>query len=319
MGNSEVRVDALLRLLIDGANQHAVIGMDPAGNITFWSKGAEALFGWSSDEVMAKSAAVIFTAADRHAGVPELEMTRAMRNGFAEDIRWHERKDGSCFWANGIMSCLANGAGYVKIARDWTAQHSTEQALKASEERIRHIVDSAVEYAIFTTDRSGRITSWNKGGERLLGYTEEEIMGADIRMLYPPDAHVHGDADKEIAEALHTGRMHAERIHVRKDGVRIWGSETFMPLHDGGGVDGFLKIMRDRTDEKRAEDAVRESEARFRALASTLPQLVWRADDQGGFGCGPVLSGKILPSKPRQKRRGSAGCMRCTRTIASTP
>jgi PAS domain S-box-containing protein len=117
--------------------------------------------------------------------------------------------------------------------------------LKA-ESRLQAILDSATDYAIFTTDERGIVTSWNEGAWRLLGWHEAEIVSKDGRVIFTPEDRAEGIPEQEMQTASNDGRAEDERWHLRKDGSRFWGSGISMPLR--GGSSGFLKIMRDCTE-----------------------------------------------------------------------
>lgn len=121
------------RLLVEGAAHYAMILLDAEGRVRGWSPGAERVLGWSGAEVLGRPADLIFTPEDCAAGVPDQEMTRARAEGRALDLRWHMRKDGSRFFADGIMEALRGGGprGFVKVLRD-----ATEQAARAERERF---------------------------------------------------------------------------------------------------------------------------------------------------------------------------------------
>jgi len=125
-------------------------------------------------------------------------------------------------------------------------------ALRLEAEQRNLILESATDYAIFTLDRTGLVTSWNAGAERLLGFRESEIVGQDGRIIFTPEDVKKGAADWEIDQALKTGRAENERWHVRKDGSRFWGSGLIMTLKHG--APGLLKIMRDGTEQRRADE-----------------------------------------------------------------
>ena len=146
-------------------------------------------------------------------------------------------------------------------------------------ELLALIVDSAVDFAIFTFSPEGIATSWNRGAERLLGYRPDEIEGRDADVIFTPEDLAAGVPDGERRRAQREGRAENERWHVRKDGTRFWGSGLAMPLRDGSP--GFVKILRDLTDRHEAQEQLRESEARFRLLALSIPQLVFRCRPTG--------------------------------------
>jgi PAS domain S-box-containing protein len=110
----------LLRLLVESAQEYAMITLSPLGIVTTWSKGAERLLGWQADEMIGRSGDVIFTPEDRIAGAAERERCEAISNGQSADERWHIRKDGSRFWGSGQLTVLAGGMGFAKAG--WALQ-----------------------------------------------------------------------------------------------------------------------------------------------------------------------------------------------------
>ncbi|UEM07474.1 PAS domain S-box protein (plasmid) [Skermanella rosea] len=150
-------------------------------------------------------------------------------------------------------------------------------ALRRSEQRLDLMLESATEYAIFTLDLKGRITSWNTGARNILGWEKQEILGRDAGVIFTPEDRADDVPESERVQALNQGRASDERWHVRRDGSRFWATGTLMPLRNGG-VEGFLKILRDRTEERRAGDE-RESlrlrleaeQAIFKAVVERLP------------------------------------------------
>jgi len=146
------------------------------------------------------------------------------------------------------------------------------------EELFQLLVESAIDFAIFTTDGDGLVTSWNGGGEHLMGYAEDEIVGQSADVIFSAEDRAAGKPTAERTQALREGRAQDERWHLRKDGSRFWGSGLMMPLHGGNG---FVKIMRDRTAHWLAETQLAESEERFRTLAVNIPALVFRTWPDG--------------------------------------
>lgn len=151
-------------------------------------------------------------------------------------------------------------------------------------ELFQMVVESASDFAIFTFSPDGTATSWNIGAERLLGYTEREMIGSSSDIIFTPDDREKGAPEAERRAASSDGRANDERWHVRKDGTLFWGSGLTMPLRDGSA--GFAKILRDLTDHHLSEERLRESEARFRLLATSIPQLVFlsRLDGERSWG-----------------------------------
>src|SRR5918993_4739163 len=128
--------DDLLNLFLSTTEDYGVIFLDPDGRIRRWSNGAEKLFGYKPDEVEGTPAHEIFVPPDRHAGVPEVELQTATEQGRAEDERWHMRKDGSRFWASGVMISLWDNStlrGYAKVVRDFTERRRLDEAVKQTQ------------------------------------------------------------------------------------------------------------------------------------------------------------------------------------------
>lgn len=151
------------------------------------------------------------------------------------------------------------------------------------DELFEHLVESATDVAILTTNGDGLVTSWNVGGKRLIGYSESEILGKSADLIFVEEDRATGMPERERATALRDGRAEDERWHLRKDGSVFWGSGLMMPLRDGNG---FLKIMRDRTEQHLAQEALAASEERFRTLAISIPQLVFRTRSSGARSWG---------------------------------
>ena len=121
---------ALAKLIIENVRSHGIIGLTADGCITAWAAGAEAITGYTREDVLGMDFAELFTPADRAASMPQAELQTALRDGRAEDSRWHQRKDGSLFWGNGVTVDLGTGGLLAKIFRDETA------AKRAEEQRV---------------------------------------------------------------------------------------------------------------------------------------------------------------------------------------
>ena len=146
-------------------------------------------------------------------------------------------------------------------------------------ELLKHVLDSATDYAIIAQDPNGIITAWNHGAQHLLGWSQDEAVGQHVAMIFTPEQRESGEPGHEMSGVLAFGRSEDERWHQRRDGSRFWGSGLLMPLDDPAM--GFLKIMRDRTPQHEAEARLAESEERFRLLATNIPQLVFRSRGSG--------------------------------------
>lgn len=119
------------RLLIESATDYAIFTVTSDNLVDSWNTGAQKVFGFEAKEIIGQNARILFTPEDRERGVPETEIQRALETGHAEDERWHSRRDGSRFFASGVMSLLKKDGvqGFVKICRDQTKKIEAEKAL----------------------------------------------------------------------------------------------------------------------------------------------------------------------------------------------
>jgi PAS domain S-box-containing protein len=123
----------LLRLLVNGVKDYAIYMLDPAGNVTSWNAGAEHINGYKSDEVLGKNFSAFYEHADVQSGRPQEALLTAARAGRSEEEGWRVRKDGSKFWASGVLSPIHDSAGallgFAKITRDLTERRKLEEQL----------------------------------------------------------------------------------------------------------------------------------------------------------------------------------------------
>ncbi|MBP2492576.1 MULTISPECIES: PAS domain S-box protein [Methylobacterium] len=137
------------------------------------------------------------------------------------------------------------------------------------------IFGSAVDFAIITTDRNGRVTAWNPGAERILGWSAGEMVGQPTSTFFTPEDRVAGWPETEMRCAAETGRANDERWHLRKDGTRFWASGELMPLRSPEGASlGFLKILRDRTEATASEGETRRVRDELQVVTDALPVLI---------------------------------------------
>jgi PAS domain S-box-containing protein len=156
----------------------------------------------------------------------------------------------------------------VPELEELTVQLEKARALEAE---FRAFADSVRDYAFITLGLDGNVIGWNKGAELLLGYSPEEMLGRPGALLFTPEDVERGEPDNEISTAVRKGRAEDERWHLRKDGTRFWGSGVLTPLRTAfGEVRGYAKVMRDRTEAREFEQAVRIREERLRLLLENI-------------------------------------------------
>jgi PAS domain S-box-containing protein len=123
------------------------------------------------------------------------------------------------------------------------------------------------DYALLLLDSGGSVVAWLCGAEQIFGYREEEIVGRPVSLLFVPEDRARGLDRFELEVAAKNSYSQDDRWHLRKDGTRIWASGTVTALRDAGGLRGFIKVVRDRTDQKMdAQLRVNRAEAATEAL-----------------------------------------------------
>src|SRR5262252_5133241 len=139
--------------------------------------------------------------------------------------------------------------------------------MTVDEHFYRVLVQQTLDYAVFVLDPNGVVMSWNLGAERIKGYRAEEIIGKHFSTFYTPDALARKWPQQELELAAANGHLEDEGWRVRKDGTRFWANVVISALRGPSReLLGFSKITRDLTERKRQEEALRESEERFRLL-----------------------------------------------------
>jgi PAS domain S-box-containing protein len=374
------------------SDSHAIFMLDNMGLVTSWNPTAERSLGYKAEEIIGQPFGILFPPEDRDLKIPEKELERARREGWASDSRWMVRKSGERYLAEGILSAIRDSAGaitgFAKVTRDttreremqkalrdsrqrlrvalnaarmgtwyWDVRSDTdildeslrgllglrpneevrhiedfyrlihpvdrpkvresfertrtegvhlntefrveqpdgserwlldqgevaydetgspayltgacvditerklaEEALLQSEERFRLFVNNVRDYALFQMDRDGIVVSWNPGAERMLGYTEAEIIGKSCQIVFTPEDQAQGEFLKELRDSAATGRGQDERWHVRKDGTRFWASGVLAAVRDDhGDLRGFAKVMRDETERRQASERLKAS------------------------------------------------------------
>ena len=145
------------------------------------------------------------------------------------------------------------------------------------------LVQQMKDYAVFMLDTDGRILTWNLGAERIKGYAPEEIIGRHFSVFYTREALDSRWPEHELKVASAEGRFEDEGWRLRKDGSRFWASVVITALRDESGrLLGFSKITRDVTERKLHEEALRQTEERFRLLVeSVVDYAIYMLDPQG--------------------------------------
>lgn len=227
---------------------------------------------------------------------------------------------------------LLAAAGIVLLAR---AAHNVRERLRECEgsvarraaeadvlaEELGLLIDGAAGHAIYLLDPQGRVTIWNMGAERLMGWCEEDVIGVEASAFYPRDAVAAGKPADDLAYAARDGRFDTEDWCVRKDGSEFLADVSITALrHPDGSLRGFATVVSDITGRRASEEALRSQESHLRSILSTVPDAMVVIDDQGlilsfsaaaeqlfGYSEAELLGAnvsRLMPSPDRERHDG---------------
>ena len=262
-----------LKAVLDAALD-AIITMDADGRVTGWNAQAESIFGWRATEAVGSTLSDLI--------IPP-QYRQAHRQGLAHFLSTGKgpilgkrieiaalRRNGREFPVELTISPMRRGGDwhFSGFIRDLTERRRAEEV----QARLAAIVESSHD-AILSKNMDGIILSWNAAAEELYGYTADEVIGRHVSQLVPAES---PDEIPMIMKRLAHGERieHYETVRVKKDGTRVPVSLTISPVRDARGVvTGASAIVRDDTERKRVETALRESERQLQALSRRLVEV----------------------------------------------
>jgi PAS domain S-box-containing protein len=242
------RVEDLYRKSVEEVKDYAIFMTDAENLVLRWNLGAERTLGYTEAEITGQSASLFFTPEDRAKGEDEKELATAAAEGRAEDERWHLRKDGSRFWASGVVTPVRGEGGrllgFTKVMRDMTERRRLE------EERDRFFTLSMDMLCVAGLD--GYLRRVNPAFEQILGFTADEFLAAPVFDFIHPDDR---DATHQEYEKLARGEPTAyiENRFRCKDGSYRWVGWSYFPVPEDGLAYG---VGRDTTERRRIHEVL---------------------------------------------------------------
>ena len=240
-----------------------VLATDEQARVTRVNPVAERLTGWSETEAVGRPIGEVFHIINEQTRAPAVNpVARVLAEGVVVGLANHtaliSRSGSECPIADSgapILDEQGKPAGAVLVFRDVSEGRRAEEALRQSEEKLRLMISSVRDYALYMLDPAGRVASWNPGAELIKGYRSEEILGRDFSRFFTAEDAAKGNPARELEIARTRGRFEEEGWRVRKDGTRFWAYVIITPIRDASdGLLGFVKITRDLTESRKAED-----------------------------------------------------------------
>jgi len=262
-----------------------VFSIDNKGVITYISP-QMVRFGFKPEEIISKRFSNFIIPEDREKSLLDFQKTIETGEEFPTEFRM-KNKENKVFWFEESGKVIRDESGNISgirgVLRDITERKRVEESQKESEKKFKSI-STAAQDAIIMIDQQGCITFWNQAAERMLGYTQNEILGRACHELLAPERY-HKDYEKNYPKFRATGKGFAigetlELSAVRKDGVEF-PIELSVSRVQIQGKWHAVGIMRDITERKRMEKALSESEQRLDSIVKTIPDIVYRLDPEG--------------------------------------
>ena len=264
--------DERFRLIVETTVDYAIFNVGLDGTIETWNPGAERIFGFTGEEIIGRHGSILFVPEDVFRGEPEREARFAAETGRAQDTRWHVRKDGSRFWANGVMLGLRDKnntlRGLAKIVRDDSGLKQSEELLQYQLNLADAIANNAAE-ALFLIDSEGRTTFANPSAQQMFGWSHEELVGKFLHEKLhcrQPDGSPYPVDDCPHMQVLVTEETlrGQDDFFIHKDGRMLPVTCSIAPIHGKSSVAGAVLVVRDVSEQRQAEEAIREKEEAFR-------------------------------------------------------
>ena len=262
----------------------AVLATDLQSRVTYLNPIAEQLLGYATQQAIGRPLEDIFRIVNAETRQPvQCPVGRVLREGIIVGLANHTlllRPDGSELPIDDSAAPIKDSdgqlLGVVLVFRDVSERYQA-----ARQAALLSLIVATSDDAILSKDLTGTVMSWNRGAERIFGYTAEEMIGSSILRIIPPDRQAEEAA---ILSKLRRGERveHYETVRRKKDGRLCDISLTVSPLtDDDGNVIGASKIARDITEQKRAQRALHESEERWRVTLESIGDAVVATDAAG--------------------------------------
>ena len=275
---------ALLAAIVESSDL-AIGATTPEGTILSWNKASEVLFGYTADEIIGRNISTLAPA--DHLDEVRQSLAKVQTGAVSRYETVRLAKDGRRIAVMATVSPIRDSHGEIvgaaTIARDIGESVRDKQSLRDSEERFRNAFEHAP-LGICLGGTDGSFLQVNATLCRMLGYSETELLASGWREITHPGDH---EASRQVSEQLLSGEsacVELEKRYVDRSGNTVWVRTRMSLVRDEAGRPlYFVAHSQDIAERKRAEEALRESEERFRIMADGCPAVMWVTDAEGGI------------------------------------
>lgn len=287
--DTELRTnDERFRLVMEGIKDYAIYMLDGSGHVTFWNAGAEWIYGWRTDEVKGHHLSMFYTDKDAAHGKPQMDLKTAAAEGRFVEEGTRVGKGGKQFAANVVTTALRDARGrlrgYTQVTSDITSHKQAEAELRRSEALKTAILDTALD-AILSIDHNGLIQEWNAAAQRIFGYRREQVLGKLVDDLIIPKSLLEIYSDGVANYLIHgVGSLLGRPIELtlRRSNNSEFRAELAISRVPTEDPPRCTALVRDITERKNAEAALRESEERYRMLVEDVRDYaIYMLDPEG--------------------------------------
>ncbi|CAN5609662.1 hypothetical protein BH23PAT1_BH23PAT1_0200 [soil metagenome] len=279
--------DPFLKHLLDSLEDYAVFTTDLSGKVNSWNKGAEAVLGYTEQEIIGQNLSIIFTDEDIKNRLHEKELKAAVKAGRAQDERWHVKKDGTRFWGSGLVFPLLdttkNLIGFTKILRDLTEQRKAQTELAISDERFEAAFEQAA-VGMALTSTEGQWLRVNQRLCNLLGYTKKELLKKSFQgVTHPDDIKISLETMNKLLRQKRYKYQSLEKRYIKKDGTVIWANMTTKLLRDKKGYPKYFSTVIENITKRKKAEAERNTAMEESTNFFNMPDLLLCIADTSGY------------------------------------
>jgi PAS domain S-box-containing protein len=288
---------------IVNSSHDAIIGKTVDGMVTSWNPGAEAIYGYSAQDIVGQSIYLVIPLDRREEFATIMQRIRQ-----GQPVSHYEtmrvRQDGQTIHVSLSVSAVKDNAGKIvgvsTIARDITERKRAEERVRRASLYTRSLIEASLD-PLVTISRDGKITDVNEATEHATGVARDHLIGSDFSNYFTEPEKARSGYEEVFAK----GSVHDYALAIRHASGRVmevlYNASVFK--NEAGQIEGVFAAARDITERNRTERALNRSEMRYRSLVTATAQIVWTTNPQGEVDDMPAW--RALTGQSRDEVRGA--------------